>query len=41
MEKSVGTHLIRCDGTISRSYTVRDITTHYRVRTICGKRVSS
>jgi hypothetical protein len=39
MEKSVGAHLIHYDGTIARAYTIRDTTTHYRIRTTIGKRV--
>ncbi|KAF7638940.1 hypothetical protein Mgra_00001463 [Meloidogyne graminicola] len=38
MEKSVGSHLIRCDHEIAKAYTVRDTLTHYRIRTIIGKR---
>ncbi|KAL7077132.1 hypothetical protein ACQ4LE_004050 [Meloidogyne hapla] len=38
MEKSVGSHLIRCDHEIAKAYTVRDTLTHYRIRTIIGKK---
>ena len=40
MEKSVGAHLLSCHSTITRDYTIRDTTTHYRIRTTIGKRVS-
>jgi hypothetical protein len=36
MEKTVGSHLMRCDHQIAKAYTVRDTTTHYRIRTIIG-----
>jgi hypothetical protein len=38
MEKSVGSHLARCDHQIAKAYTVRDTTTHYRIRTIIGEK---
>jgi len=40
MEKSVGSHLIRCDHEIAKAYTVRDTLTHYRIRTIIGEYIS-
>lgn len=38
MEKSVGTHLRIVDHSIAKAYTIRDTTTHYRIRTKLGKR---
>jgi hypothetical protein len=38
MEKAVGTHLRIVDHSIAKAYTIRDTTTHYRIRTRLGKR---
>jgi hypothetical protein len=38
MEKTVGTHLRVVDHSIAKAYTIRDTTTHYRIRTKLGKR---
>jgi hypothetical protein len=38
MEKTVGTHLRIVDHSIAKAYTIRDTTTHYRIRTKLGKR---
>lgn len=38
MEKTVGTHLRVIDHSIAKAYTIRDTTTHYRIRTKLGKR---
>uniref|UniRef100_A0A914HK24 Uncharacterized protein n=1 Tax=Globodera rostochiensis TaxID=31243 RepID=A0A914HK24_GLORO len=38
MEKSVGSHLLRCDHEVAKAYTLRDTVTHYRIRTTFGKR---
>ncbi|KAI6196417.1 hypothetical protein M3Y94_01106800 [Aphelenchoides besseyi] len=38
MEKTVGTHLRVVDHSVAKAYTIRDTTTHYRIRTRLGKR---
>ncbi|CAD5210381.1 unnamed protein product [Bursaphelenchus okinawaensis] len=38
MEKSVGTHLRTVDHSIARAYTIRDTTTHYKIKTRLGRR---
>ncbi|KAI6193820.1 Copine domain-containing protein [Aphelenchoides besseyi] len=38
MEKTVGTHLRVVDHSVAKAYTIRDTTTHYRIRTRIGKR---
>ena len=38
IEKSVGAKLASIDHQIAKAYTIRDITTHYKIKTSMGKR---